>query len=167
MKKLVASRKFRVLLAMTLLVAMLLPTMASAYTAYVNTKSSGLNMREGAGTGYAVVRSFPKGTAVNVLSVANGWAYVVVNGQYGYMSNQYLTTAAPAQAGLPTWTISGVPYVFAEGEFWPTYPNGIPVGSKPSPWGPASGIIYPWEKFDESFYEGAPEWSDWYPCYWY
>ena len=151
MKNLFRSKRLRMALALTLAVMLLLPVMASAATAFVATRSSGLNLREGPGTGYSVVRSFPKGTQVEILSSVNGWAYVYVGGYYGYMSERYLSTAY--NYGPTFWypciyqpadkNVYG--YIYAEGKWWPVGANGLPIGTKLNPWGPLSGFHYPWE----------------------
>ena len=45
------SNRFRIALVTLLLAALLLPTLAFATTAYVATQTSGLNLRQGPGTG--------------------------------------------------------------------------------------------------------------------
>ena len=89
------SNRFRIALVTLLLVALLLPTLASATTAYVTTQTSGLNLRQGPGTGYSVIRSFPRGTQVEIYSTQGAWAYVSVGGYTGYMNNSYLSTTNP------------------------------------------------------------------------
>ena len=89
------SKRFRIALIALLLAALLLPTLAFATTAYVTTRSSGLNLRQGPGTGYSVIRSFPKGTQVEIYSTQGAWAYVSVGGYTGYMNNSYLSTTNP------------------------------------------------------------------------
>lgn len=67
-------------------------TPVSSTTATVATHSTGLNIRSGAGTGYAVVGIAPKGSAVIVLSTAGGWSRILYNGtRTGYVSAQYLS----------------------------------------------------------------------------
>ena len=89
------SNRFRIALIALLLAALLLPTLAFATTAYVTTRSSGLNRRQGPGTGYSVIRSFPKGTQVEIYSTQGAWAYVSVGGYTGYINNSYLSTTNP------------------------------------------------------------------------
>lgn len=156
MKNLVRSKKLRAALILALVIALMLPVMASAATAYINTRSSGLNLREGPGTGYSVVRSFPKGTRVEVLSSVNGWAYVYVGGYYGYMSESYLSNvAATGSVCYPYAYFDGTSwnynwgYTNVNGEWYPLGSNGLPVGTTLNPWGPLSGLRYPWEHFPE------------------
>ena len=78
------SNRFRIALVTLLLAALLLPTLAFATTAYVATQTSGLNLRQGPGTGYSVVRSFPRGTQVEIYATQGAWAYVSVGGYTGY-----------------------------------------------------------------------------------
>ncbi|HHW46334.1 MAG TPA: SH3 domain-containing protein [Clostridiales bacterium] len=64
-----------------------------SYEAYVNTASSNLNVRIGAGTNFAVKDSLPKGAKVIVISQANGWSRILYKGtQTGYVSSNYLGT---------------------------------------------------------------------------
>ena len=69
----------------------------TSYTRYVNTNSRGLNLRsEPNGT---ILGSYPRGTAVTVLSTANGWSKVKVQGQTGYMSSLWLSSHKPSDGG--------------------------------------------------------------------
>lgn len=66
----------------------------SGKTATVNTSSTSLNVRTGAGTNYAVKDTIPKGEIVIILSTSNGWSKVLYNGtKTGYVSSQYLSTS--------------------------------------------------------------------------
>jgi beta-N-acetylglucosaminidase/SH3-like domain-containing protein len=67
-------------------------------TKYVNISSGTLNMRKDASTSSSVVAVLTKGTAVTVYSETNGWAKVEVNGQAGYVSSLYLSTAKPSES---------------------------------------------------------------------
>lgn len=58
----------------------------------VNTQSSGLNVRSGAGTSYAKVGTLYKGDTVIVLSTSGSWSRVLYRGtKTGYVSSQYLS----------------------------------------------------------------------------
>lgn len=61
-------------------------------TKYININSGTLNLRAGASTSTPVIASLTKGTSVTVLSEANGWATVKVNGKTGYVSSLYLSS---------------------------------------------------------------------------
>ena len=63
-------------------------------TRYVNTNTRGLNLR--AKPNGTILGSYPRGTAVTVLSTQNGWSEVKVNGQSGYMSSLWLSSKKPA-----------------------------------------------------------------------
>ena len=80
---------------------------SASYTRYVNTNTRGLNLRsEPNGT---ILGSYPRGTAVTVLSSADGWSKVQVNGKTGYMSSLWLSSHKPASgssAVLGTATVS-------------------------------------------------------------
>lgn len=53
--------------------------------------TSSLNVRAGAGTGFDKTGSLYGGSVVDVLSQADGWAYVEYGGTKGYVSTDYLT----------------------------------------------------------------------------
>lgn len=68
-----------------------LSTAQASNTMYVRTNTGiGLNLRTAPSTKSAIITSFKPGTAVTVLKKGNGWYYVSVNGQEGYMSSKYL-----------------------------------------------------------------------------
>ncbi|MDU7904307.1 MAG: SH3 domain-containing protein [Peptostreptococcaceae bacterium] len=52
--------------------------------------ASSVNVRQGPGTNYSVIRSLSRGTQVVVISESNGWAKINYNGTVGYVSSQYL-----------------------------------------------------------------------------
>ena len=65
----------------------------SSKTATVNTNSTSLNVRSGAGTNYAIKDLLPKGEIVIILSTANGWSKILYNGnKTGFVSSKYLST---------------------------------------------------------------------------
>lgn len=69
----------------------------SGSPATVNTQSSSLNVRTGAGLSYAVKDQLEKGTNVIVLSTASNWSRILYNGtQTGFVSAQYLAGSASA-----------------------------------------------------------------------
>ena len=66
----------------------------TAVTKYVNVdKNSTLNMRSSASTSGSVVSKLARGTAVTVISEANGWAKVTAGGKTGYVSSSYLSAS--------------------------------------------------------------------------
>ena len=66
----------------------------SGKTATVKTNSTSLNVRNGAGTSYAIKDSLPKGEIVIILSTSNGWSNILYNGtKTGFVSSQYLSTS--------------------------------------------------------------------------
>ena len=77
----------------------------SAAAAAVQTQSGRLNVRNGAGTAYAVVASLEKGETVLILSSANGWSRILYHGvRLGYVSSRYLSqvqTAVYSRITLP------------------------------------------------------------------
>ena len=70
--------------------------LSAGATARVTTNSSGLNVRTGPGTSYAVLGSVPKGSYVTVTKInkewkAGHWAYIMRGSLAGYASLTYLT----------------------------------------------------------------------------
>lgn len=65
--------------------------------ATVNTTSSRLNIRSGAGTGHSVLFQLDKGTAVEVIGEAGDW-YLIIDsgGRLGYASRQYIKKSGQA-----------------------------------------------------------------------
>lgn len=59
----------------------------------VATASGNLNVRQGAGTNYAVQATLAKGSTAVAVSTANGWTRILYHGtRIGYVSSQYLKT---------------------------------------------------------------------------
>lgn len=66
----------------------------SGKTATVNTSSTSLNVRSGAGTGYSVKDTIPKGDIVIILLTSGSWSKVLYDGvKTGYVSSQYLSVS--------------------------------------------------------------------------
>ena len=66
-------------------------SISGSFAAQVNTSSGNLNVRQGAGTGYAVQTSLPKGKTVVILSQSGGWSKILYHGtRIGFVSSQYL-----------------------------------------------------------------------------
>ena len=71
--------------------------------ATVTTSSGGLNVRTGPGTGFSILTSLPKGTAVAVTGEKNGWRQVeYAAGKYGWCSAAYLTVLPVRSAAVAT-----------------------------------------------------------------
>ena len=63
----------------------------SAETGYVNTQSSGLNLRSGAGLTYPVLVSLPKGSEFEILAAYESWTRVTsASGVTGWVSSAYV-----------------------------------------------------------------------------
>ncbi|WP_445002620.1 SH3 domain-containing protein [Exiguobacterium alkaliphilum] len=73
----------------------------SINTSYVTTAN--LNVRQGAGTGFALVTTIPNGTTVTATKQSGSWVYVTYNGKSGYVSTGFLkqTTTAPSAPVAP------------------------------------------------------------------
>ncbi len=85
---------------------------AGSYAMKVKTAGGSLNVRTGAGTGYAVKDSLPNGRTIVVLSSSNGWAKVLYHGKsIGYVSASYLASASGnAASGYTAVRLSVVSY---------------------------------------------------------
>ncbi len=80
---------------------------ASANSVTVSTGGSNLNVRSGAGTGYAKVGSLAKGEHVVILSAYGGWSRILYHGtKTGWVSSQYLASGsayAPLSLAVPSF----------------------------------------------------------------
>ena len=66
-------------------------SISGSFAAQVSTSSGNLNVRQGAGTSYAVQTSLPKGKTVVILSQSGGWSKILYHGtRTGFVSSQYL-----------------------------------------------------------------------------
>jgi len=63
------------------------------------TAQSGLHLRTGPSTSYAIILTMPDGAEVNVIGVSGGWNKVTYAGRTGWASATYLHTEAPTGAG--------------------------------------------------------------------
>ena len=82
------------------------PTVTENTAMYVYTGNSGrLHLREYASTNARSLGLFPNGTQVTVLNRSGSWAYVYVNGLYGYMVLSYLASQqyTPVQPVQPVY----------------------------------------------------------------
>lgn len=64
-------------------------------TAYVQTASGSLNLREQPGSAYRVLRTIPRGSAVTVLSYGDPWCQVTYAGTEGYVMTSFLRFDTP------------------------------------------------------------------------
>lgn len=74
---------------------------SSSYTKYVNTSSKNLNVRSGAGTGYSVIGSLAKGTAVTVSRTSGSWSYIT-SPMTGWVSSSYLSSSTTSSSSSYT-----------------------------------------------------------------
>jgi cell wall-associated NlpC family hydrolase len=58
--------------------------------AYINTGSSALNLRAGAGTDYQKLASIPGSSIIPIGGISNGWYKVAYAGTIGYVSSDYV-----------------------------------------------------------------------------
>lgn len=114
-------------------------------TAYVNTKSSGLNVRVGKGTDTAIKASVAKGTILNVLEKddGSGWTKVRLgDGTTGYVSSAYLNMNSSSgisyngTAVVDTSAIALNLRSSANGDIMTTIPGGtkIEIGESVNGW---------------------------------
>ena len=87
----------------------------SSTVATVKTPNSGnLNMRKGPGTQYPVIRSVAGDSYVSILVKGKDWYCVAVDGQVGYMSDDYLVeglhSAKDINSESSTSSFGGTPY---------------------------------------------------------
>ncbi|MED4941242.1 SH3 domain-containing protein [Heyndrickxia coagulans] len=75
------------------------PTPDSTITKYT---TADLNLRKGPSKSASVIEVLDKGTAVKVYSEEDGWAKVEIGGKIGYVSTNYLTSAAQQSNGKVT-----------------------------------------------------------------
>ncbi|MDP4103714.1 MAG: SH3 domain-containing protein [Bacillota bacterium] len=66
-------------------------TISTPATKYVNVTSGSLNVRNSPSASASIIVKLAKGTSVQVNSEANGWAKIVVYGQTGYVSSDFLS----------------------------------------------------------------------------
>ena len=78
--------------------------------------NGGLNLRYGPGMDYVIIDQFAGDRYVSVLAEGNGWWCVAIDGQVGYMNDDYLVKGlqsardiAAGESGGGSW-ISGTPY---------------------------------------------------------
>ncbi|MFN4213517.1 SH3 domain-containing protein [Exiguobacterium sp.] len=73
----------------------------SINVSYVTTAN--LNVRQGAGVGFALVTTVPNGTTVTATKQNGSWVYVTYNGKSGYVSTGFLkqTTTTPSAPVAP------------------------------------------------------------------
>lgn len=84
------------------------PASAAAYRT-----TSGLNMRSGPGTSFAVVRVIPSGATVDVTGGGQfGFLPVTYSGSSGWASADYLTSGSSSGSGTTTGGATGTRYVF-------------------------------------------------------
>ena len=65
-----------------------------ATTGYVG--GDGVNLRQGPGTNYKIISSYPLGKQLSILGSNGGWTKVMIDGNVGYMSHNYVSGTRPA-----------------------------------------------------------------------
>jgi len=100
-------RVFSILLITVLLVGLMpvIPNvaMAASYATITSENGLGVNLREGPGTGYKKIDSYPVGTAVEVLQQGSEWSQIQLGGSVtGWMMSRYLIFGAGGSIGSST-----------------------------------------------------------------
>ena len=116
------------------------PTPAPETAPSANTQSGYITgmyvrFRSGPSTDYSILGEYNKGTALTVMSEANGWSAVVINGVSGYVCSDYVAkntaetgTSSPTPTSEPVET-APVHDPKAPGADLSTYPTGTIKGS--------------------------------------
>ena len=65
-------------------------TNTSTNTKKAKTTANSLNMRNGAGTSFSIIKKLPKGTEIDVISVSGSWAKMKHDGRLGYVHTDYI-----------------------------------------------------------------------------
>lgn len=60
-----------------------------------------VNLRSGPGKNYSVIRSFPVGTSLQIISRGSVWYYISINGYRGYMMKEYIRESGSPVEELP------------------------------------------------------------------
>lgn len=104
-------------------------TVAPPFTAYVTSPNGKkVNIRRGAGLGFATTGSKPVGTQVQVTAwIDKTWSKIEVDGQTGYMMSKYLTTEKPAVTPAPADDSSKEPQINPPYQATVTSPDGKSV----------------------------------------
>ncbi len=71
----------------------------------VSNNGNYVNMRSYPSYQGAVLGQVPSGTSVHILAEENGWYYVQMNGVYGYMRSEFITSASSPSSGIGTATV--------------------------------------------------------------
>jgi len=82
------------------------PAPFAAYDAYITSPNGGpVNIRNGAGTGYGVIRRLTVGTQVRVVEEVNSkWSRIrMSDNAFGFVQSQYLTTRNPYPSTRTAW----------------------------------------------------------------
>ena len=70
---------------------------ASVYDKYyIYYTTGGVNLRGGPGTSYDKITTVSLGTEVQAAAKQDGWTFVAVGGQFGWINSDYLVTPRPA-----------------------------------------------------------------------
>ena len=63
---------------------------------YIYYTTGGVNLRSGPGTSYDKITTVSLGTEVQAAAKQDGWTFVSVGGQFGWINSDYLVTTRPA-----------------------------------------------------------------------
>lgn len=68
------------------------PVIPSAGSYVISYNGKNVNLRTGPGMKYQILQSYAPGTPVTILTPGTEWDFVRINGNYGYMMDQYIIT---------------------------------------------------------------------------
>ncbi len=109
------------------------PVTYTPYTAYVTSDNhKGVNVRNGAGTGYTYLFKVPYGAEVTVVEHGKSWDKIKWGSKSGYMMNKYLTLTKPS--GSPTITAPPAVTVTYPYNATTTCKAGEKVNLRSKPW---------------------------------
>jgi len=104
----IGKRVGRFALCAALIIVTCCSSAALALTTGVVNSQSGLRLRSGPDTSSDTITVIGHGTTVEVICAYNGWCNVSVNGQTGYMAQEYLNLSSPECAMTGTVNVTAV-----------------------------------------------------------
>lgn len=102
--------------AKTLILILLISSMLviPAFADYATITGGNVNFRTGPGLGYGIISCLPYGTEVTVTGYEGNWASVIYNGDFGYVSKQYISDLSASSIHIVEKTASPSPAVQQE-----------------------------------------------------
>ncbi len=69
----------------------------NAVDGYIN--GQGVNFRVGPGSGYKIIKSYPKGTKLLIIAIEGDWTRVKLDDRIGYVFSKYVSVSKPIEDG--------------------------------------------------------------------